>query len=407
MSHRLALARACALAFAFLAFDTLAAGPKAYVGNFKDNTVSVIDTDAGKVVATIPVSAGPHGMVISGDGRTVYMAGEGSSKVDVIDTATDRVATSIEVGPTPHGLALTPDGRTLLVGVYGADRVAFVDTATRIVVGSAPAAKPHTIAVRPDGREAYVASQQPGAFALIVLDVAQRSVARTIPLDKPPRDLEFGYDGRALYFTQAGVDAVQVLDPGTDKVVAQIPTGASPHIAALFRGAPAGTVVVQGPGELLLFDPATQKPLRPIAVGKQPHWMAPARDGAVVYVTNEGSNDVTVVDLASGTTRTIGVGNAPRKVVVQRTGMQTGAARVSIANFAFAPAALEVPVGVAVTWSNDDGAPHGLAYADKGAGADVLLPGATFVRTFDRPGTYDYVCAVHPYMQGRVIVRAP
>ena len=31
--------------------------PKAYVGNFKDNTVSVIDTEAGKVVATVPVAA--------------------------------------------------------------------------------------------------------------------------------------------------------------------------------------------------------------------------------------------------------------------------------------------------------------------------------------------------------------
>src|SRR5439155_20658338 len=100
------------------------------------------------------------------------------------------------------------------------------------------------------------------------------------PLDKPPRDLEFGYDGRALYYTQAGVDAVQVLDPATDRVVAQIATGTSPHIAAVFKGAPAGTAVVQGPGELLLFDPATQKALRPIAVGRQPHWMAPAGDGS-------------------------------------------------------------------------------------------------------------------------------
>jgi YVTN family beta-propeller protein len=407
MLHRFRAQRLAALALAVLAFNALAAGPKAYVGNFKDSTVSVIDTDAGTVVATIPVAAGPHGMVMSADGRTVYVSGDGSSTVNVIDTATDRVAASIDVGPTPHGLALTPDGRTLLVAIYGADRVAFVDTATRTVVGSAPAAKPHTIAVRPDGKEAYVASQQPGAFALVVLDLVSRAVARTIALDKPPRDLEFGHDGRALYFTQAGVDAVQVLDPASDRVVAQIPTGASPHIAGFFRGAPAGTAVVQGPGELLLFDPATQKPLRPVAVGKQPHWMAPARDGGVVYVTNEGSNDVTVVDLASGATRTIAVGNAPRKVVVQQGGMRTGAARVSIAHFAFAPGVLEVPVGTPVTWSNDDGAPHGIAYADKAAGTDVLLPGATFARTFDRPGTYDYVCAVHPYMQGKIVVRAP
>ena len=39
-----------------------AAGPKAYVGNFKDNTVSVIDTRTGAVIATVPVGAGPHGV---------------------------------------------------------------------------------------------------------------------------------------------------------------------------------------------------------------------------------------------------------------------------------------------------------------------------------------------------------
>jgi plastocyanin len=60
-----------------------------------------------------------------------------------------------------------------------------------------------------------------------------------------------------------------------------------------------------------------------------------------------------------------------------------------------------------VVWSNDDGAPHGIAYADQRGGVDVLLPGATYARTFDAPGTYDYVCAVHPYMQGTVVVRAP
>ncbi|HVR83766.1 MAG TPA: plastocyanin/azurin family copper-binding protein [Planctomycetota bacterium] len=33
------------------------------------------------------------------------------------------------------------------------------------------------------------------------------------------------------------------------------------------------------------------------------------------------------------------------------------------------------------------------------------MPGASFGRTFDKPGTYDYSCSVHPYMSGRVVVR--
>jgi YVTN family beta-propeller protein len=399
--------RAASVALLLCASFAASAGAKAYVGNFKDNTVSVIDTDTNAAVATIPVAAGPHGMIVTPDGRTVYVSGDGSSSVSVIDAASDRVVATIDVGRTPHGLAMSPDGSTLLVAVYGDDRVAFVDTASRAVVGTVPVRKPHTIAIRPDGKLAYAASQEPGAFGLAIVDLARRAALATLPLDKPPRDLEFAYDGRALYFTVAGVNSVQVLDPASDKVVASIETGVSPHVAALFRGAPAGTAVVQGPGELLLFDPATNRPLRTIAVGRQPHWIAASADGRTVYVTNEGSNDVTIVDLARGATASVPVGNAPRKVVVQGVAAAASGAAISIANFAFSPADLVVAPGQRVTWRNDDGAPHGIAFADVAAGNDLLLPGATFERVFDAPGAYAYTCSVHPYMRGRVVVRAP
>jgi plastocyanin len=81
-------------------------------------------------------------------------------------------------------------------------------------------------------------------------------------------------------------------------------------------------------------------------------------------------------------------------------------AKVSIVNFVFAPAEITIAPGESVTWTNDDGAPHGLEYHDGAKGTDLLLPGASFSRQFDRPGTYDYNCSVHPYMTGRVIVRA-
>ena len=40
-------------------------------------------------------------------------------------------------------------------------------------------------------------------------------------------------------------------------------------------------------------------------------------------------------------------------------------------------------------------------------GQENLYPGSgnTFTMTFQKPGTYDYVCIVHPYMTGRVIVK--
>lgn len=396
-------------AAAFATFAAPAAGPKAYVGNFKDSTVSVLDIAAASVLTTIPVAAGPHGMGVSPDGRFVYVTGDASSSMSVIDTQSDRVVQTIEVGPTPHGVAMLPDGKTLLVGVYGADRIAFVDTASRAVVATVPVPKPHTIAVRPDGKVAYVASQQPGQFALVVIDLATRTVVRQIALDKPPRDPEFSHDGKWLYVTVAGANVLRVIDASSDKVVAEIPTGPSPHIGAWFRGAAVGTVVVQGPGELQTFDPASNVALKTIPVGKQPHWMA--SDGKSIFVTNEGSNDVTVVDLASGTTKSIAVGNAPRKIVVQpvATGGAPRAAvtgsKIAIANFAFAPAEIVIPVGATVAWSNDDAAPHAVAFADGAAPSDLLLPGQGYSRRYATAGTFAYFCSVHPYMQGKVVVR--
>jgi len=203
------------------------------------------------------------------------------------------------------------------------------------------------------------------------------------------------------------VNSVQVLDPATDRITAQIPTGASPHIAGVYRGAPAGTAVVQGPGELLLFDPATNAPLRTIAVGKQPHWIAVVSGGTRAVVTNEGSNDVAIVDLAAGTTRMVPVGKAPRKGVVAPAGAVVASgvnAGISIANFVFAPLELMVSRGARVTWTNNDAAPHGLTHKDGAPGKAVLLPGETVSRVYDTPGSCDYVCAVHPYMTGRIVV---
>jgi YVTN family beta-propeller protein len=53
-----------------------AGAPKAYVGLFKDDAVAVIDTAQNKVTGTIPVPKGPHGLVVTPDGRKVYVSSE-------------------------------------------------------------------------------------------------------------------------------------------------------------------------------------------------------------------------------------------------------------------------------------------------------------------------------------------
>ncbi len=387
------------LMLVFFAGAAHAAG-KAYVGNFKDNTVSVVDTSRGSVVATIPVAPGPHGMAMSPDGQRLYVSSDGSSVVTIIDTTTDRVMKTVDVGKSPHGVTVVPGKNLLLVALNGEDKVGFVDTTKQALIATVDVGKPHTIGVSPDGKIAYVSSQTPGKSGVAIIDIDARKMIRTIPLDKTPRDLEYSPDGK-VYFTEAGANLINVIDPASNKIVAEIPTGASPHYVNHFRNTMYGMAIVQGPGELLLFDPKLEKAVRSIKVGDSPHWLAVSGDGKTAYVTNEASNTLSIVDIANGRVTTVAVGNQPRKVAVQQL---MSAAKVSIENFTFVPKKTTIAHGEAVIWSNNDGSPHAIAFRDGSAGSDTLFPAKTFSREFDRPGTYEYFCSIHSYMTGRVEV---
>lgn len=86
-----------------------------------------------------------------------------------------------------------------------------------------------------------------------------------------------------------------------------------------------------------------------------------------------------------------------------RPGPAAGIA-VSIENFAFAPAALTVHRGDTVTWTNHDEEPHTVAAGDGSFRSPGMDANATFSFTFTKPGTYDYVCSIHPVMHGTVLV---
>jgi YVTN family beta-propeller protein len=290
---------------------------RAYVGLFKDNAVAVLDTGSHRVIKTIPVPAGPHGVVITPDGRLVYVSSDGASTVSVIDTTTDSVKATIEVGKTPHGLALTPDAKTVLVAGFGTNQLSFIDVATNTVSGGVPVPSPHNIAITPDGHRAYVASQVQGSAALVIVDLSSRSVVGRVALDKVPRALNFSPDSKQLYFTEAGASAVQVLDPTSNTIVDHIPVGASPHHPLFVGSSQTALVVVQGPGQVAVIDTAT-KAVTAVPVGQMPHWIAVSSDGAFAYVTNENSNDVSVISIAAKKViATVPIGAGPRKIVIQ------------------------------------------------------------------------------------------
>lgn len=79
--------------------------------------------------------------------------------------------------------------------------------------------------------------------------------------------------------------------------------------------------------------------------------------------------------------------------------------RVEMRQLAFAPASIEIAVGTTVEWRNDDQLVHTVRADDGSWDSGDIAPGATWRRTFDRPGTYTYTCTPHPFMKAVVVVK--
>jgi plastocyanin len=81
------------------------------------------------------------------------------------------------------------------------------------------------------------------------------------------------------------------------------------------------------------------------------------------------------------------------------------ATSVAIANFAFSPAIVTLRAGSTVTWTNQDADAHTVALQGLAA-SQPLQNGDTYTHTFARPGSYPYICSIHPFMHGMVVVTA-
>ena len=81
------------------------------------------------------------------------------------------------------------------------------------------------------------------------------------------------------------------------------------------------------------------------------------------------------------------------------------AVEVKIDNFAFTPGTLTIAAGTEVTWTNHDDIAHNVINDDKIFQSKTLNPDEKFSFTFTKPGTYSYLCSIHPKMTGTIVVQ--
>ncbi len=79
--------------------------------------------------------------------------------------------------------------------------------------------------------------------------------------------------------------------------------------------------------------------------------------------------------------------------------------QLKIDNFKFGPDKLTVTKGTEVTWTNQDDIPHSIVLTALGVRSKVLDTDKAFSYQFDKTGTFSYICGLHPFMHGQVVVR--
>jgi len=136
---------------------------KVFVSSLRDGHVVVFDGHGP--FRTIDVESEPNKMALSKDGTRLYVANGDADSVSIIDTDAEKPLATISLrregypynGANPNSLALSPDERSLYVTLGGENAVAVVNLRSRRVAGRIPTGwYPNSVSVSADGRTLYV-----------------------------------------------------------------------------------------------------------------------------------------------------------------------------------------------------------------------------------------------------------
>jgi YVTN family beta-propeller protein len=158
-------------------------GTRGYTANVGPGTVSVLDIQARKTLAIIPVSGSTQRISITPNDRWVFTADQTKPQLAVIDTAAKKVANWVPLDGLGYGSATTPDGRWVLIAIPEKDTMDAIDLQTMKVVHSVPVGKsPQEVLVRPGGKFAYVSCT--GSNQTDEIDLSTWKVTRSIATGK-------------------------------------------------------------------------------------------------------------------------------------------------------------------------------------------------------------------------------
>jgi YVTN family beta-propeller protein len=273
------------------------AGAVAYVGSYRDDTVSVIDVGLRTTIATVSTGHKPWGIAWQPSGRHVYVTNRRSDSVTVIDAVSHAAVATIPVGHEPLGIAAAPQAERAYVANYADDTVTVIDTASGTALGTIPVGDgPTGVAVHPAGTWVYVTNYRDDTVS--VVDPASQRTQTRIDVDQQPFQVAVHPNGDKVYVTNYVGDVVSVIGTASHTVVARIPVGHRPAGVAFTRDGARAIVVNSGSDTVSLIDVATDRVVATLPVGDGP--LGAAAGVTDLWVTRTRANVVESLAEADG-----------------------------------------------------------------------------------------------------------
>ncbi|CAH2599228.1 Beta-propeller fold lactonase family protein [Rhodovastum atsumiense] len=226
----------------------------------------------------------------------VLVMNSNEATLSVIDLARRVELRRLPVLREPHHWALTPDGQDLLVGDTVANELIVLDPARFTIRRRVPVADPYQLGFSPDGKLLVV-----NALARAQVDVYEAGSYRLVkrfPLKSMPSHLAFSPDSGVVYVSLQGTDRLAAIDLRRMEPLWNAPVGRTPAGVMWLNGRV--LVANMGSDDVSVVDPATGAVERRIRTGKGAHQLFLSPDGRLLYVNNRlDANGVSVLDAAT------------------------------------------------------------------------------------------------------------
>lgn len=274
-----------------------------WVANEEGNSLTIVNAETNKAIATLTGIEGPHNVQLSSDNKTVWAVSGHKSLAVAIDTATYTLKGTAPTGKMPAHIIVTPNGKSIYVTNGEDNSVSVIDAATMKTVATIPVGKlPHGLRSSPNGKWIFVANNNDTNVS--VIETATNIKVADIEVGQKPAQVGFSPDGKFIYVSLNAENAVAKIDVVKRTLLGKTEVGSGPIQVFVSPNGKYLLVANQGTKEkpstsVSIIATKTFSVIKTVETGKGAHGIVIDPSSRYAYITNIFENSVAVLDLTT------------------------------------------------------------------------------------------------------------